>query len=277
MNFTILSENRGNDCFLGEGGLSVYIEVNGHIFLLDTGYSSLFLENASKLNIDVDAIDTVVLTHGHSDHTNGVPYLKAGKTIIMHPAAFKERYSTRKKVFVGFPMSEEELRAKHNVLLTKDALEFIDDVYFLGEIPMTVEFEMDGNFSTTLDDKFTQTDYTEDDSGIAIKTDEGLIIMTGCGHRGICNTIEHAKRVTGESRVYAVLGGFHLRNLEKQQHKIDETIKYFKDNDIKRLYLGHCVTDEVIDYFRENASNIEIETLASGKNFNVFERKKTNR
>lgn len=277
MNFTILSENRGNDCFLGEGGLSVYIEVNGHIFLLDTGYSSLFLENASKLNIDVDAIDTVVLTHGHSDHTNGVPYLKAGKTIIMHPAAFKERYSTRKKVFVGFPMSEEELSAKHNVLLTKDALEFIDDVYFLGEIPMTVEFEMDGNFSTTLDDKFTQTDYTEDDSGIAIKTDEGLIIMTGCGHRGICNTIEHAKRVTGESRVYAVLGGFHLRNLEKQQHKIDETIKYFKDNDIKRLYLGHCVTDEVIDYFRENASNIEIETLASGKNFNVFERKKTNR
>lgn len=277
MNFTILSENRENDCFLGEGGLSIYLEVNGHNFLLDTGYSSLFLDNARKLNIDVDAIDIVVLTHGHSDHTNGVPYLKSGKTIIMHPAGFKVRYSKRKKVFVGFPMSEEELRAKHNVLLTKDALEFMDGVYFLGEIPMTIDFEMDGNFSTTLDDEFTQVDYTEDDSGIAIKTDEGLVIMTGCGHRGICNTIEHAKRVTGESRVFAVLGGFHLRNLEKQQHKIDKTIKYFNDNGIKRLYLGHCVTDEVINYFRENTVDIEIHSLATGKSFNIFESKKINR
>lgn len=138
-------------------------------------------------------------------------------------------------------------------------------------------YEMDGNFSTTLDAEFTQTDYTEDDSGIAIKTDEGLVIMTGCGHRGICNTIEHAKRVTGESRVCAVLGGFHLRNLEKQQQKIDETIEYFNNNDIKSLYLGHCVTDEIIDYFRKNAVDIEIHSLAAGKNFNVFEKQKINR
>lgn len=274
MTFIILSENRDNGCFLGEGGLSIYLEVNGNSFLLDTGYSSLFLENSKKLNIDIDAVDTVVLTHGHSDHTNGVPFLSSGKNIIMHPAGFKERYSKRKKVFVGFPMSELELREKHNLLLTRNPIEFIKDVYFLGEIPMIVDFEMDGNFSTTLDSEFTQIDYTEDDSGVAIKTEKGLVIMTGCGHRGICNTIEHAKRVTGESRVYAVLGGFHLRNLEKQKGKIDKTIKYFLDNNIKHIYLGHCVTDEVIDYFRDNVIDIEIHSLAAGKFFNVFENKK---
>lgn len=271
MNFTVLSENRDNGCFLGESGLSIYLEVNENNFLLDTGYSSLFLDNARKLNIDVDAIDTVVLTHGHSDHTNGVPYLKNGKTIIMHPEGFKERYSKRKKVFVGFSMAEKELREKHRVLLTRNPVEFLAGVYFLGEIPMSVDFEMDGNFSTTLDAELTKIDYTEDDSGIAIKTKDGLVIMTGCGHRGICNTIEHAKKVTGESRVYAVLGGFHLRSLEKCQDKIDKTIKYFNENNIKHLYLGHCITDEVINYFKNNTDKMEIHLLAAGKKFTVLE------
>lgn len=269
MRFIILSENRDNGCFLGEGGLSICLEINDNRFLLDTGYSSLFLENAKKLNIDIDSIDTIVLTHGHSDHTNGVEYLKPGKTIIMHPKGFKERYSKRKKEYVGFPMTESELRERHDVKLTKEPVEVFDGVYYLGEIPMIVDFEKDGNFSTTLDKELTQKDYTEDDSGIAIKTDEGLIIMTGCGHRGVCNTIEHAKKVTGEERVYAVLGGFHLRDLEKQQEKIDKTIKYFQDNEIKQLYLGHCITDDVIEYFKNNTHNIEIHPLAAGKEFNI--------
>lgn len=274
MKFVILSENRDNGDFTGEGGLSIYLEVNGKRFLLDTGYSSLFLENARKLNIDIDTIETVVLTHGHSDHTNGVPYLNSGKRIIMHPDAFKERYSKRKKVFVGFPMKEEDLKKKHDVMLSREAVEFYEDMYFLGEIPMVVDFEMDGNFSTTLDESLTVVDYTEDDSGIAIKTEQGLVIMTGCGHRGICNTIEQAKKITGEERIYAVLGGFHLRDLEKKKDKIDKTIQYFIDNDVKHLYLGHCVTDDVIEYFKNNLTNIEIHTLGAGKVFDVsFEKR----
>lgn len=269
LNFTILSENRSNGIFEGESGLSIYIEYNNQRFLLDTGYSSLFLENAKKLNINLDAIQTVVLTHGHSDHTNGVPYLNPGKKIIMHPQGFKERYSMRKKEYVGFPMTEDALRKLHSVTLTSTPLEFLDNVYFLGEIPMEVDFESSGNFSTTLDPEFTQKDFTEDDSGIAIKTDNGLIVFTGCGHRGVCNTIEHAKHVTGESRIHAVLGGFHLRNLEKQQGTIDKTIEYFKSNDIKHLYLGHCITDDVINYFREHVGEIEVHSLSAGKEFTI--------
>ena len=115
--------------------------------------------------------------------------------------------------------TEEDLKKKHDVLLSREAVEFYEDMYFLGEIPMVVNFEMDGNFSTTLDEGLTAVDYTEDDSGIAIKTEQGLVIMTGCGHRGICNTIEQAKKVTGEERIYAVLGGFHLRDLEKKKDR----------------------------------------------------------
>ena len=167
------------------------------------------------------------------------------------------------------PLSQEQLHAKHNVVESVVPVEFLPGCYFLGEIPMLVDFEMDGNFSTTLDEELTQTDFTEDDSGIAIKTSQGLFVMTGCGHRGVCNTIEHAKKVTGENKIYGVFGGFHLRKLEKQKDKIDKTIEYLKQNNISVLYLGHCVTDEVIDYFEQSLKDVKIIRLAAGMEFEL--------
>lgn len=274
--FTVLSENRANEelGLNGESGLSVLIEVNGKQFLLDTGYSDLFLQNAKKLGVDLDQIELVVLTHGHSDHTNGVPYLADGKTIIMHPAGFKSRYSVRKKEYAGFPVSEEELKAKHNVLASEEPVQISDEIYFIGEVPMVVDFENKGNFSTTIDEEYKIEDKTEDDSGIAIKTENGLVVMTGCGHRGVCNTIERAKEITGESKVYAAFGGFHLRKLEKQKEVIDATIEYFKESKLKHLYLGHCVTDDVIEYFESKLPNVQIHRLQTGKAFELEENAK---
>ena len=253
----------------GTCGNSLTWNYNENTFLFDTGYSNLYKTNAELLNIDLSKITTVILSHGHSDHTNGVPFLDPGKTIIMHPAGFKERYSIRKKEYAGFPITEEEVREKHNLILSKDSIEVFPNVYFLGEIPMTVDFEAQGNFSTTLDDKYTQTDYTEDDSGIIIKTEKGLMIFTGCGHRGVCNTIEKAMSITGEKRIYAMFGGFHLRDLEKRKEQIDLTIQYFKQLGVENLYLGHCITDPVIDYFEKNMENAHIYRLHSGAVYSV--------
>ncbi len=262
----VLSENRDNGVFAGEGGLSILVNVAGESFLFDTGLSNLYMQNAKLLGVDLNKVNKVVLTHGHSDHTNGVKYLP-GKTIILHPQAFKSRWSIRKKEQVGFNMTKEALESKHNVILATAPIEVCDNCIFLGEIPMVVDFEKDGNFSTTLDQGLTETDYTEDDSGVVIKTDKGLFVMTGCGHRGVCNTIEQAKKVTGQDKIYGVLGGFHLRNLDKQKEKIDLTIQYFKHNNIQQLYLGHCVADDVIDYFEQNLPNVKVNKLGSGKEF----------
>ena len=116
---TILSENRDGCDLKGESGLSCYVEAFGKTFLLDTGYSDLFLKNAEKLGIDLSEIKTIVLTHGHSDHTNGLAYFHDKKTIVMHPAAFKDRWSIRKKEYVGLPMPEQELRQRYDVITSK--------------------------------------------------------------------------------------------------------------------------------------------------------------
>lgn len=269
LDFTVLSENRDGKICKGEEGLSIYIKVNENEFLLDTGISDLYTINAKKLNIDLEKISTVILSHGHSDHTNGVVYLNPGKTIIMHPKGFKGRYSIRKKEFVGFPIPYEVLKKLHNVILTRDSMEVFENVWFLGEIPMNIDFEADGNYSTTLDTAFTQTDYTEDDSGIVIKTEYGLFVMTGCGHRGICNTIEKARQITNEPKVYAVLSGFHFRSIGNQKGKIDKSIDYFKKVGVEHLFLGHCVSDQVIEYMESEINFAEIHRLYAGVHFSI--------
>lgn len=265
---TVLAENRDGSV-KGEPGLSIVVETDAGKFLFDTGFSDLYSKNAKILGIDLNKIQNVVFSHGHSDHTNGMPYLPKGRNIVIHPAGFKPRWSNRKNEYVAPPMTLEELSSLHSVHLSSEPVMVQEDTCFLGEIPMVVPYEQNGNFSTSLDEGLTIPDPTEDDSGVAIKTDKGLFVMTGCGHRGVCNTIEHAMNVTGEDRVYAVLGGFHFRSLKNQKEMIDNTIAYFKKLKVKHLYLGHCNTDPVIEYMQSELPNVEIHRLASGKVFEL--------
>ena len=269
---SVLSENRTHGCFEGEEGLSILVEYNDHKFLFDTGRSDLFTKNARLMGVDLDEVKNVVLSHGHMDHTAGLSVLK-NKNIIMHPSAFKERWSISKKINATCPVELDKLLISNNVNLTMDAVQFAPKCYFLGEVPMVVDFESKGNFATTLDSSFTQTDYTEDDSGVAIKTPNGLFILTGCGHRGICNTIEHAIKVTGESKIWGVLGGLHLRKLEKHQEVIDKTIAYLTERNVKNVFLGHCVTDEVIAYFERNMAGANIYRMHAGATFELDSKK----
>ena len=266
---TILSENRDNGNFKGEPGLSVLVETDAGKFLFDTGNSDLFMKNAKLLGINLNKIENVVLSPGHSDHTTGLIHLQERKTIIMHPESFRPRWSNRRQEFAGCPVSAEDLMKNHNLILTREPTLIQEDAIYLGEIPMVTEHESNGNIATSLDESLTIPDPTEDDSGVAIKTDKGLFVMTGCGHRGVCNTVKHAQNVTGEEKVYAVLGGFHFRSLKNQKDMIDETIKYFKKIGVKKLYLGHCNTDPVIDYMQAKLPNVRIYRLGAGKEFEL--------
>lgn len=265
MKLIVLSENRKQNECLNEDGLSLYIEVGQNKFLLDTGITDLFIKNAEILGIDIEAIKTIVLSHGHWDHGNGLKWLRDNKTIIMHPESFTKRYSIRRNMdYAGLNQTFQEMENKFNVIQTKEPYKILENVWFLGEIERNNDFEAK-TFPTVLEGG--ETDYLTDDSGIVIKTDKGLIVISGCSHSGICNTVEYAKKVAQDNNIVAVIGGFHLKELDEVTEK---TIRYFIDNNIQSAYVGHCTSDKVIEEFVKRLDNkCKVEKLFAGAKFEV--------
>lgn len=234
MKLSILTDNTsGGQGFLAEHGLSYFIETKNGSLLFDTGSSDVFLHNAKLLGIDIAATEQVVLSHGHWDHGNGLQHI-SGKRLITHPDSFMKRYRKNDMSYIGLAQTKEELSAQFDLHTFADANEILSGTWFLGSVPRTNSFEAQ---TTAFADETKQPDFVPDDSGIAIVEDNKLIVITGCAHAGICNTIAHAKQTTGIDKVYAVLGGFHLK---KQNSQTQQTIEYFKAEDIEHIYPSHC-------------------------------------
>jgi 7,8-dihydropterin-6-yl-methyl-4-(beta-D-ribofuranosyl)aminobenzene 5'-phosphate synthase len=261
--YVLVDDREGDNGCLSEHGLSLYIEVDGKKILLDNGQSSMFLQNAKNLDIDLDEVDLIVLSHGHYDHGNGFRYLKDGKSVICHPNCFAERYSVKRKEYGGLNISKEELENKFSLILSKEPYRISENIYYLGEIPRNNDFEAK-EFPTVYKDG--KVDDVKDDSGIVIKTENGLVVISGCAHSGICNTIDYARKLMNESKVYAVVGGFHLRDANEQ---LEKTIEYFKCNKIDNLYLAHCTSDEVCEKIKDEMTEAFVEVIGSGKKYEL--------
>jgi 7,8-dihydropterin-6-yl-methyl-4-(beta-D-ribofuranosyl)aminobenzene 5'-phosphate synthase len=251
MKINILTDNHALRNFDAEWGLSMFIEFEGQTILMDYGNTDLFLRNGKKLGLDVLKADHFVLSHGHWDHGNGLKYLPSCK-LICHPGSFINRY--RGTTYLGLPYSFEEMDEKYELSLHHEAYEFCKGAYFLGGIPRIVSFESKGTDQIKEDGSL---DLVEDDSGIVFKTEKGLVIISGCAHAGICNTIEHAKNITGVDQVYAVLGGFHLKGNDDVTEK---TIEYLKALDIKYISTSHCTRFPALAQFYNTFGSIPFES-----------------
>lgn len=266
MRIVVLADDRpGNKSCKEEHGLSLYIEVEGFELLMDVAQTDVFYKNAERLGIDLLQVKTVVLSHGHYDHSKGLVHLPNRKVIICHPDCFLKRYSLiRKGEFTGIGQSQSELEEKHALILSKEPYEITKNVWFLGAIPRNNEFEAN-DFANILEN--SESDEVLDDSGIVIKSSNGLIIISGCAHAGICNTIEYAKMVTQEEKVLAVLGGFHLKSVNDNTKKV---INYFIENNVKQIYIGHCTSDKVCNEFiRALEGKAKVEVLGTGKQYTI--------
>lgn len=234
LKIVVLNDNRAGRKLLAEHGLSYLIETAEKRILLDAGASDVFLKNAISLGINLDDVDTIVLSHGHWDHGDGLEFMHK-KKLITHPDSFMKRYhSNRNHTYVGLKMDLEKAQQKFNVLLSEKPVFITESIIYLGEIPRTNDFEAK---STAFVDETGNADFILDDSAIVIKTSRGLVIISGCAHAGICNTIEYAKTVTQVKKVYAVLGGFHLK---KSDQLTQNTIHYIKQLEIKHVIPTHC-------------------------------------
>ncbi|MFA9398625.1 MAG: MBL fold metallo-hydrolase [Clostridiaceae bacterium] len=228
--------------YCGEPGVSYYIEDEDSKLLLDVGYSDLFLKNAVGLGVDLEKIDTIVISHGHDDHTRGLKYYfeqnyKNNISIIAHPNAFNEKRVGDMKI--SSPILKEELKDKCNLILLKDPIKVSKNIVFLGEIPQINSFEKRIPIGKEITSKTQKDDYLLDDSALVYKNENGIYIITGCSHSGICNIVEYAKQVCHDNRVLGIIGGFHLFEVDQ---RVKNTIDYLKENNIKELYPCHCTS-----------------------------------
>ncbi|PKQ61418.1 hypothetical protein BZG02_15810 [Labilibaculum filiforme] len=251
MKIKVLVDNTAIDGFEAVHGFSAIIEDDEKI-LFDVGPNSLFVENAKKMNVDLDELKTIVLSHGHWDHGDGLQFISQ-KRLITHPDSFLVRFRQANKTTVGLKMSKKEIESQFDLKESKAPLWLSENMVFLGEIPRVNSFESQ---ATTFLLEDGTPDFVVDDSAIAVKSKKGLIVISGCAHAGICNTVTYAKKVCGVEKVYAVLGGFHLKKLDEV---FEETVRFFQDEKLEILGATHCTSFIVQEEFKKYFKTINLE------------------
>jgi 7,8-dihydropterin-6-yl-methyl-4-(beta-D-ribofuranosyl)aminobenzene 5'-phosphate synthase len=246
LKITTLSENTANYGFLAEWGLSILVEVDGMRILMDTGLSFSVVHNAQLMGIDLSTIDRLVLSHGHADHTGGlreVLKMKGKVEVITHPDVWASKYTRRdgqeEDQYNGIPFSREELEnrgAKFN--LVREPYYLTEHMFTTGEIPMITDYEGIEENLFVKESGTLRPDPLADDMALVINTEYGLVVILGCAHRGIVNTLRHAQKLTGKELVYAAIGGTHLFRASKE--RIDKTIADLKSMGIQKLGVSHC-------------------------------------
>jgi len=230
---------------LGEHGLAVLVEpARGEPFLFDTGQGATLLHNLRRMNRDPAAIDKVIISHGHYDHSGGLlPLLQTGRPrrVFGHPGIFAGRYRLKdngERIEIGIPHSRDTLEEAGAVFDLSPAFrEIAPGMFMTGEVPRTTPFEK-GDRELFRNGCEREPDDTPDDQSLVLATEKGLVIILGCCHSGLINTLEHTAKAMGRRDVYAVVGGTHLGFCGREQ--LDQTVAALKGWGISRLAAGHC-------------------------------------
>lgn len=241
MKITVLVDNNTftDEHFLGEPGLSYWIEADGKNLLFDLGFSDVYIKNAKKLNIDLSQTDFIVLSHGHNDHTQGLKYfpkLIKKTSLISHPDCLLPKYFEEE--YIGSPVSYKQANEKFKYIQSKIPYFITPNIVFLGEIKEKHGFEKRKQIGSIIKNNKKEPDLLFDDSALAVKTKNGVVVVTGCSHSGICNIVAQAEKVFCVEKVYSIIGGFHLR--EEYKERLEETVRVLKNEVSGSIYPAHC-------------------------------------
>lgn len=271
---TVLIENKKNNTnkrLEAKHGLSVYvtatIDKNKVSVLMDAGPSAeKLLNNINQLGINLEDVDVIVLSHAHYDHTGGLidtlKHVKKRVPVIAHPTLFNPKLSMMPSLrLIGTTFRITDIENVDGLpILASNPVKIADGLTTTGEVPRTTNFETVKGFWTIQEKKFTNDTMLDDQSLVLDVENKGLIVVSGCAHSGIINTLTYAQQITGNNKVYAVIGGFHL--IGASENKIEKTIAELKKLNPTVIAPCHCTGKNAIKKIAEEFKDrfIPIET-----------------
>ncbi|MGE5415589.1 MAG: MBL fold metallo-hydrolase [Acidobacteriota bacterium] len=241
---TILVENTAPvPGMCGEYGFGILVKVDGKGILFDTGLNDSVVRNANFLGIKPSDIDAIVISHGHFDHTGGlINALKflGPRDIFLHPEALKPKFAGRgpNRWAIGVPGLNEIEAIGGKWVFNTGPVTIFPGVMLSGPVPRENSIEDTGGVFTTDGTDGEIDDLLTDDQALIVDHPEGLVIVSGCAHAGMINTIEYATKITGRSKIKAWIGGTHL--ITATPERLEMTIDKLQSYDIDTIVVSHC-------------------------------------
>ncbi|TWU64587.1 MBL fold metallo-hydrolase [Crateriforma conspicua] len=260
---TVLVENtvrrRG---LLAEHGLAYWIEFGDRHILFDTGQGMVLEHNARTLSIDLSTVDDLILSHGHYDHSGGISavhQLKPNVRVFAHPGCTAAKFrQTESDVVLDVGVSGDTnsfLRDidRHGAWQKTEKVTEVHTGFFVtGPIPRRNHFEdVGGRFF--LDRECCREDAIVDDQAVYFDTQDGIVVLLGCAHAGVINTIDFIKQQLPDRPILAVLGGMHLLNASDD--RLQQTIDRLAELDVQQYGVGHCTGQRAIARLRKAFPN----------------------
>lgn len=246
MKVTILCENTAaGPNLIGEHGFAALIETGEETILFDTGAGLGLIHNAQALGKDLSQVGKLLISHGHFDHTEGLlKALRAARRPVMmaHPEMFAPRVAVlgALRLYIGCPFRREQVELMvSELVLSAEPQAVATGLTLTGQVPRVTEFEeRDPRLFLIQPDGGLAPDDFPDDQSLVMETEEGLVVIFGCAHAGMINTIRYAQTLTGQTRVRALLGGTHLDFLSPAQ--LEASIEELTRLDPGLVGVSHC-------------------------------------